>query len=132
ATPDHPAPVTHFDYQIAASKRVVTDPRPSVGPTTYTVDDYGATVKTEAPLGKTTSTEWATPATPRPGPVPGSGIDVVMVSQTDALGKKISYQYDTHGNVLEEKEEFLNVGLSGNLEQVRDSHGVVVSSVTRH
>src|SRR5205814_5933588 len=28
--------------------------------------------------------------------------------------------------------EFLNVGLSGNLEQVRDSHGVVVSSVTRH
>ena len=109
-TADHAAPVTHFEYLIAASKRVVTDARPGIGPTTYTVDNYGAVIKTEEPLGATTTTEWATPDTPRPGPIPGAGIDVLVVSQTDALGRRTSYRYDAMGNVLEVKVEFLERG----------------------
>ena len=104
-----------FTYNINAGTRVVTDPRPGVPPTTYTVDSYGATTEIDAPTisgqgTNITRMTWADPATPAPNafsnvdgtltPNETRGIDVEMVSQTDPEGQKTSYVYDVNGNVV--------------------------------
>jgi YD repeat-containing protein len=111
STNDHSSPIIKFTYDLLGNKRTVTDPRLNVAPTVYTLNSYGAAVKIEEPLGKVTLREWATPDNPQdPTIVPGTrfrpGVDVVLVSETDALGRKISYRYDAQGNVIEEKIDF--------------------------
>jgi YD repeat-containing protein len=120
--------VTHFTYNLSvtpglANTRVVTNPRPGIPPTTYTLNDYGATVKIAAPDGdghpeaNVIIMEWSTPETPRPeafpNAAPGSnaatGIDVEMVSSTDAAGRKTSYEYDSLGNVVEQTISFAGI-----------------------
>jgi len=85
--------VTGFTYNIGAQTRIVRDPRhPQVPDSTYHVNLYGATTMIEEPLGKTTTMVWATPDTPQPGPVPGNGIDVVLVSKpTPWDGKHLTH-----------------------------------------
>src|SRR5262249_26557960 len=101
---------TTFSYQIDAGTRKVSDPRPGFLQTIYTVNAYGATTKVEAPLGKISIMEWATPDNPRPDLVPGNpnlpGVDAVMVAVTDALGRRTEYQYDAEGNVIKETVTF--------------------------
>ena len=71
--------ITTFTYNITSpgtpSTRVVSDPRsvsePTIPPTVYTLNGYGATEKIEAPLGKVTMMEWATPGFPQTGIHPG-------------------------------------------------------------
>ncbi|CAB5137262.1 hypothetical protein D3OALGB2SA_4008 [Olavius algarvensis associated proteobacterium Delta 3] len=101
---------TTFTYNISTTpgtpnKRIVQDPRP-IPPTVYTLNDYGATVKIEAPLGKVTTMEWATPDSPKPNSIPGSGIDIQLVSQTDSLGLHRAYKYDELGNLTQETVTF--------------------------
>ena len=108
--PDHEAPVTVFTYfDPNLNSRQVSDPRPGVLPTIYTMNNYGATIKVEEPLGsnpsaKVTLTEWCTDA-PHPSCVNENGdprIDALIVARTDAEGQRTEYQYDSLGNVVKE------------------------------
>jgi RHS repeat-associated protein len=106
------AVVTRFFYDFPAGRRSVSDPRsedpadPAPPPATvYTLDAYGATVKIEAPLGKTTRMEWCTgaphPSCPNPEGAPG--VDALMVSMVDAEGRTHLYEYgDGRGNLTRE------------------------------
>src|SRR5439155_4728581 len=92
--------------------RQVTDPRAPeqpIPPTTYTVNDYGATVKIAEPLGKTTTMEWCTdtPSAACPALNGDPGVDVLMISKTDAEGQTRRYEYgDRLGNLTAETVQF--------------------------
>jgi RHS repeat-associated protein len=127
--------VTQFTYDIAHGTRVVTDPRSAseaIPPTTYHVNLYGATTEIDEPLGKVTKMEWATPDNPRPDLVPGTtlhpGVDIVMVSKTDALGRKTTFKYDALGNVIAETVAL--TGLGGGIREVQAKDGTTAGSVT--
>lgn len=96
--------ITDFHYDFNNKTREVSDPRPDVGPTIYTLNDYGATVQIEEPMGKTSIQEWCTD-TPHPS---CNGIkDVLMVSTTDAEGRTTEYEYlDGLGNLTRETVRF--------------------------
>ena len=107
--------------------RVVSDLRPNVAATTYTLDAYGAVTKIEAPEGDTTTQVWATPETPHPEAfVSGGrdGKDIVLVSRTDALGQTTSYKYDALGNVVE-----TDISVASGQEAVYDASGAVITTV---
>ncbi len=99
--------VRTFSYNFGegdGNTRTVSDLRPGVAATVYTLDSYGAVTKIEAPEGATTTMVWATPESPHPEAfVDGGrdGKDIVLVSRTDALGQTTSYKYDKNGNVVE-------------------------------
>src|SRR5262249_52427089 len=86
----------------ASNTRVVSDARPDVPSTTYSLDDYGATIRVDGPDGQTTRYEWAFDH-PDPNAVTShGGADVQLLSMTDSLGRKTSYKYDKLGNVIQE------------------------------
>ncbi len=95
--------VTNFGYNFANNTRVVSNPRGSDYPsTTYTLDAYGAATEIQAPEGQTTYMVWAFDH-PDGTSVPMSdhqGRDVLLLSKTDALGRKTSYTYDALGNII--------------------------------
>ncbi len=138
ATNDHPSPITNFTYNISGvsgfgGTRIVTSPRPGVGPTTYTLNAYGATTQIDEPLGRTTKMEWATPDNPQPtsivhGYPSRPGVDVLIVSQTDSLGRRTNYRYDDRGNVIEESVTFSVA--AAHLEPTRDKDGNDVTSIS--
>ena len=104
--------VTTFQYDFSGKTRTVSDPRSGVPATIYTLNAYGATVKIEAPEGRTTTMVWATPQTPHPeafadGAGKG-GKDIELVSITDADGQTTSYKYDNLGNAIEITTTFPN------------------------
>jgi RHS repeat-associated protein len=96
--------ITNLTYDFPNRTRTVSDPRSPqepIPPTIYTVNNYGATVKIEAPLGKTTVMEWCTdapsPACPDQSGNPGR--DILMISKVDAEGRTELYEYgDRLGN----------------------------------
>jgi RHS repeat-associated protein len=79
---------TNFSYdvsQVAQGLKVtVTDPRGN--DTVYTLNPYGSATKIEEPLGRTTSMTWA-------------DNDVLKTSETDALGRRTDFSYDSDGNL---------------------------------
>jgi YD repeat-containing protein len=107
---------TRFGYDFLTKTRTVTDPRSEdpqdpapPPPTRYVLNDYGATVRIEAPLGKTTVMQWCTdaphPACPDPEGRPGR--DALMISMTDAEGRTHQYEYaDGRGNLTKETIRF--------------------------
>jgi RHS repeat-associated protein len=116
-----------FTYDLAAGTREVSDPRPNVAATKYTLDDYGATVKVEAPLGRTTTTTWCTEI---PLPDACGGVrDAIRVAETDALGRTTRYEYDALGNVVETTIDFSTIS-DPDIAPVLDSTGQEVTSVT--
>ncbi|PYN28648.1 MAG: hypothetical protein DMD98_21990, partial [Candidatus Rokuibacteriota bacterium] len=96
---------TTFTYDFATGRRTVSDPRAPaepIPPTVYTLNNYGATVLIEAPLGKVTTMEWCTDA-PHPS-CPDSagnpGRDVLMIKKVDAEGRTELFEYgDGRGNL---------------------------------
>lgn len=82
-----------------ANLRTVDDPRSHVGLTTYTLNEYGATVLVEGPLGHTLAMEWCTDATNRPADCPAR--DALKVAETDALGRELRYTFDDQGNIVQ-------------------------------
>ena len=123
--------VTTFVYNLSTNSnspntRVVSDPRPGVPPTTYTLDAYGATIEISAPDGSgklgdnITTMTWADPSEPQPqafSAVDGAltpnelkGIDVEMVSITDPEGRMTSYMYDVNGNLVTQTISFAGMG----------------------
>src|SRR5262249_26783825 len=121
--------VTRFDYFFDSRTRVVSDPRFNVPPTIYTLNAYGATVRIEAPEGQIFTKVWSTQQTQFAGVFPNGGgkqgKDIVLVSQTDALGRTTSYKYDNLGNVIEAKTVF-----PSGMESVFDKNGTPVTDVT--
>jgi RHS repeat-associated protein len=116
-----------FTYDLAAGTREVSDPRPNVAATKYTLDDYGATVKVEAPLGRTTTTTWCTEI---PLPDACGGVrDAIRVAETDALGRTTRYEYDALGNVVETTIVFSTIS-DPDIAPVLDSTGQEVTSIT--
>jgi RHS repeat-associated protein len=108
--------VTTFSYNFTAKTRIVTGPRRSVPATIYTLNDHGATILIEEPLGKTTRIEWCTDTLL---PACGGVLDVLMVSKTDAEGRKTEYEYlDGRGNLTREVVRF-----SGNKAPVTSADG---------
>ena len=120
--------ITHFTYNLSiqpgvANTRIVSDPRSDIPPTTYTLNPYGAVTRISAPDGAglpnstITRMVWATPETPHPEAfltaTPGShaaaGVDVELVSTTDALGRTTSYEYDSLGNVVKQTISFAGI-----------------------
>ncbi len=124
--------VTAFTYHFGSTinTRTVSDPRPNIGPTVYTLDSYGTTRRVEAPppqpggTPKITTMEWCVEA---PLPDLCGGIrDVLMVTRTDAEGRRTEYRYDARGNVVEE-----TIQLTGNQAPVTLGDGVTsVNEVT--
>ncbi|MDR4506573.1 MAG: Ig-like domain-containing protein [Candidatus Scalindua sp.] len=112
---------TGFTYSFSGKTRVVTDPRPNVSPTTYTLNDYGATVTIVAPMSKRTKMEWCTDA---PHQSCNGGIDVLMVSKTDAEGRRTEYVYDDLGNL-----EIETIKFTGNKKDVMNTAGGVENEV---
>ena len=98
---------TIFDYDFIGKTRTVHDPRESegVGPTVYTLNDYGATIMIQPPLVPATIMEWATDA-PHPNVLDLSGNparDGLMVKKVDPLGREHRYEYkDGRGNLTAE------------------------------
>ena len=126
--------VTTFQYDFSGKTRTVSDPRSGVPATIYTLNAYGATVKIEAPEGRTTTMVWATPQTPHPeafadGAGKG-GKDIELVSITDADGQTTSYKYDNLGNAIEITTTFPTVDggdAGGGIVAVTDGAGNPVS-----
>lgn len=120
--------ITKFDeYNFTNSTRVVSDPRPDIAPTTYTINDYGATVLIEEPMGKKTYMEWCTDA---PHLCCNGKIDVLMVSKTDGEGRRTEYMYDDLGNVIKETIKF-STGENSDFQTVTLGDGVTsVNEVT--
>ena len=103
---------TAYGYTISTdvnvpNVRAVDDPRPEVGATVYTLNNYGAAVQVDAPLGRTTKTTWCT-EDPLDSACAGKR-DVLMAEEIDALGRTFRYQYDDLGNVLEFIADFSTV-----------------------
>ncbi|MEI9924472.1 MAG: VCBS domain-containing protein [Bradyrhizobium sp.] len=119
--------VVKFQYDFGGKTRTVSDPRPDVAPTVYTLNEYGSVTKVEAPDGLTTTMVWATPTTPHPEAfVDGGkqGKDIVLVSETDALGRTTTFKYDNLGNAV----QTTITSLPG--APVTDASGNAVSDVT--
>ena len=137
-----PFSVINITYNLSTSlntpnTRVVTNPNPAIPPTTYTMDSYGATTEISAPDGQgnlgsnNTFMTWADPASPDPAAfsaVDGAltpnelmGIDVEMVSKTDALGRTTSCIYDVNGNVVQQTISF--AGMSSGYLPVTQADG---------
>ncbi len=102
---------TTFTYDFQNGTRELSDPRAPeqpIPPTTYSLNDYGATVRIEAPLGKIVTMEWCTdaphPACPTANGEPG--LDVLMVSKVDPEGRTYRYEYDAAGNLIRETVRF--------------------------
>jgi RHS repeat-associated protein len=122
--------VTGYSYDMTPApdgnyKRVVTDPRPGVPATTYYLNAYGSMVEIDAPLGHVTHMVWATPQSPHPeafADPSNPGTDVELVSQTDALGRTTSYQYDDFGNVVQQTISFSGI-TDGSIQAVTDRNG---------
>ncbi len=118
-----------FRYDLAAGTREVEDPRANIGATKYTVDSYGATVKTETPIGdgtfKVTQTLWCTEDTSQPGC--NGKQDVLPVKSIDPLGRVHSYTYDANGNLIEEN---ISLGSVNGVQPVLDADDNAVTEVT--
>src|SRR5262249_34297118 len=104
--------VTTFEYS-SALVRVVHDPRENeslpVGPTTYTLNAYGAATNMVPPLGQTTVMQWA-PEAPSPAVLDANGNpmrDALMVYKLDAEGREQFFAYsDGRGNLTKETIRF--------------------------
>lgn len=99
---------TSFDYTISTDPgtpnlRSVDDPRPAIGPTLYTLNQYGATVRIDAPLGKSATFVWCTDL---PLPSGCARRDAIMAAETDALGRTKRYTYDEQGNITSATIDF--------------------------
>src|SRR5262249_39072381 len=110
----------------APNTRAVSDPRPGVPATVYTLDAYGATTEIDAPLGQKTMMTWAMDH-PDPAAVPDPrlqtpGLDVLMLSKTDALGRTTSYRYDALGNVIQETIDTSTI-TGGAIQPVQGANG---------
>ncbi len=99
--------VTRFTYDFAGGTRRVSDPRAAAGvpDTVYVLNAYGATLRIEAPLGQTTTMEWATDHLD--GSVrdeAGQPVrDVLLTRKVDAEGLETRFEYhDGRGNVTRE------------------------------
>lgn len=124
---------TAFTYDLSSGpgdphKRTVSARRPGVAATRYTLNEYGATVKIEAPLGKTTTTIWCTNA-PLHAFCNGR-LDVVAAAEIDALGRTYRYEYDDLGNLVKETIDFSTI-TDSTIAPVLDRNGQPVNSITR-
>jgi RHS repeat-associated protein len=107
---------TRFTYNFSSHRRSVSDPRSEdpqdplpPPPTVYTLNDYGSTIRVDAPLGRTTVMEWCTDALhPSCPDINGNpGRDVLMVKKIDAEGQTHLYEYaDGLGNLTKETVKF--------------------------
>jgi YD repeat-containing protein len=153
-TPTTTPSITRFGYNFTAAlsysnpgdpttlgTRVVSDPRPNITPTIYMLDNYGATTDIDEPLGKHTHTVWAIDH-PDPAAIPivehlagggisMPGIDVVLLSKTDALGRTTSYKYDALGNVIEETIDTSTI-TDGSIQAVKDASGKGTTQISTH
>jgi len=107
---------TEFGYDFQQEIRRVTDPRAGDAndpnpppPTEYRLNAYGATVRIEEPLGKTTIMEWGTdsPSAACPDRNGQDGVDVLMTRKVDPEGREHFYYYDYGlGNLIRERIVF--------------------------
>ena len=123
---------TRFVYTISTdvntpNLRAVSDPRPGIPPTVYTLNAYGATVQVDAPLGKTTRTIWCTDAVP--APECNGRRDALRAAEIDPAGRVHRFRYDDLGNLVEESIDFAALLATG-YAPVRDQQGQAVSQVT--
>jgi YD repeat-containing protein len=90
--PDCAAAVIQYD-PTTTDERVVFDLRGH--PTRYLLNEYGNPLKQIEPLGKTTTWTWQ---------LDDARNDILMRSQTDSRGLKVTYAYDRKGNVVRQKD----------------------------
>ena len=82
-----------FNYDdTGQNQRTVVDLRGN--PTTYVLNRFGNAVKEIEPLGRITEWTWQ---------LDEDRNDILMTSQTDALGQTIHFEYDVKGNITRKK-----------------------------
>jgi RHS repeat-associated protein len=119
--------VSDFGYDWANFERTVSNPRPGLPPTKYRLNTYGATIRTEWPMGKVEEQRWAVDVVD--GSVrdaAGNTIrDVVPIYRKDAAGRETFLEYhDGRGNVTRERVVFPT-----GYAPVRNRSGLVVTSM---
>ncbi len=119
--------VSDFGYDWANFERTVSNPRPGLPATKYRLNHYGATTRTEWPMGKVEEQRWAVDVVD--GSVrdaAGNTIrDVVPIYRKDAAGRETFLEYhDGRGNVTRERVVFPT-----GYAPVRNRAGLVVPSM---
>jgi RHS repeat-associated protein len=122
---------TRFVYTISMNpavpnQRLVSDPRPGVPGTLYTLNSYGAAVRVDAPLGRTTRTVWCTDL---PLPAECARRDALKGAEIDALGRRTVYGYDALGNVVTETVRIDTVA-AAHIQPTVDKNGQAVTRLT--
>ena len=119
--------VSDFGYDWAAFERTVSNPRPGLPLTKYRLNHYGATVRTEWPMGKVEEQRWAVDVVDgsvRDG-AGNTARDVVPIYRKDAAGRETFLEYhDGRGNVTRERVVF-----PSGYAPVRNRSGLVVTSM---
>ncbi len=124
---------TRFVYTMstnpaAPNQRAVSDPRPGVAPTVYTLNSYGAAVRVERPLGAVTQTIWCTEL---PLPAECSRRGALRGAEIDALGQRTLYGYDALGNVVTTTVDLANVS-APHIRPVVDADGQTVTQIATY